>query len=418
VAIALGVLTKGPIGAALPLLVVAPYAFWRRRFRAVWPPLGIALFLLIVVPWVLAVERRAPGFLRYALVTETWARLTSDELRRAEPLWYFVPFVLGGTFPWVLAATVGAIEGAWRRRRASRTMEQLGGKLAAATAGARPALVFAVLWVAVPLLFLSLSQSKRPHYLLPVVPAFALLAAWAWSRERTWPRAVRASSAVLAALGGALVAAGVVDREWAADPPSVAIAKGVAVTLGGVTIFAGVLAWLGARRRVLSVVALSVPLVAAPSITAPLMAEVARVRSGKELAGVLGPHLERGATILGVETYSPSLAFYLDRPLEVASADGGALRANHVVAFYEDYVERPGTHLRRAERWREVLRTCPEPTIFLLETRDRDERAALEAAGLPVLFDGLLLDALGPCKRAGAQGQEQVGSMAQPGGAE
>ena len=429
-AMALGVLTKGPIALALPLLVAAPYAAWRRRARSLWQPIGIVSFVVLVMPWLLLVERREPGFLRYVLVVEIWQRLTGDELGRSEPFWYFAPFVLGGVFPWVVAAAVAALD-RWRRARReegatiSRFRRPPGseGTSTALMRGerARGALVFVLLWIVVPLCFLSLSQSKRPHYLLPLVPAFALLTAWAWENVRSWPRAARASAAALALAGLVLLATGLWDREWAADPPSVAIAKEVALALGAVTLGAGALAWIAAARRVLSVAALSLPILAAPVITAPLMTEVARVRSGKELAGVLRPRVEDGARLLGIETYSPTLAFYLGRPLEVSSQAGAALRSNYVVASYQALVERPVSTLHREGWWREVLRSCTAandtapndtapkdmahdtgaidtvPTIFVLETRDRDERAVLEAAGLPVVFDGLLLDALGPC---------------------
>jgi 4-amino-4-deoxy-L-arabinose transferase-like glycosyltransferase len=400
---ALGVLTKGPVALALPLLVAAPWAAWRRRSRAVWQPLGVGLFLLLVLPWVVAVEQRQPGFLRYVALTETWARLTSDELGRSEPLWYFAPFLLGGTFPWVVAVAVAGWERVLANRRSARERDDGAAARSPRTGGGRRAAVaYLVLWMLLPLLLLSLSQSKRPHYLLPLVPALALLTAWAWTRERAWQRGVRLAGVLLVLAGGALIALGVVDRDWAADPPSVEIGRRTAVWLGSVALGSGALAWLVARGRVLAVVALSLPLAALPALTAPLLAEVARVRSGKELAAVLRPHLERGVGILGIETYSPSLALYLDRELPLASENGEALRSNYVVwALRAGRLRTAPTLLPRAA-WREALGDCPTPTLFLLETRDRALRAELEAAGLPVVFDGLLLDVLGPCQAAGA----------------
>ncbi|MBV8545961.1 MAG: glycosyltransferase family 39 protein, partial [Acidobacteria bacterium] len=51
-AIGLGVITKGPVAIALPLLVAIPYAIWRKRFRALWSWGGLALFVIAVAPWV------------------------------------------------------------------------------------------------------------------------------------------------------------------------------------------------------------------------------------------------------------------------------------------------------------------------------------------------------------------------------
>ena len=75
----------------MPLLVAAPYAVWRRASRTVWHPLGLLLLVGIVAPWGWAVSQEIPNFLHYVVVTETWARMTSDELKRTEPIWFFLP---------------------------------------------------------------------------------------------------------------------------------------------------------------------------------------------------------------------------------------------------------------------------------------------------------------------------------------
>ena len=98
-AMGLGVLTKGPVALAVPLLAAAPYAIWRRASRAVWHPLGPAVLAALVAPWVAAMSREVPDFLRYVLVNETWERVTTDDFQRTGPFWYFVPLLLGGALP-------------------------------------------------------------------------------------------------------------------------------------------------------------------------------------------------------------------------------------------------------------------------------------------------------------------------------
>ncbi|HSP35367.1 MAG TPA: glycosyltransferase family 39 protein, partial [Thermoanaerobaculia bacterium] len=100
----LGVLTKGPVALALPLLVAIPYAIWRRRFRRLWSILGLVLFVVVIAPWVIAVQQSVPDFLHYVLVTETAQRLTTGALKRTGPPWYFIPYVIGGALPWSLIA--------------------------------------------------------------------------------------------------------------------------------------------------------------------------------------------------------------------------------------------------------------------------------------------------------------------------
>jgi 4-amino-4-deoxy-L-arabinose transferase-like glycosyltransferase len=147
-AMGLGILTKGPVALALPLMVAAPYALWRRAARALFDPAAILLFAAIAMPWVFAVDQDVPGFLTYAVVTETARRLTTDELGRTGPLWYFVVIFPVAALPWS-AVLLGAL---WQRRSAVRQPPD-------------HRAVFLAAWMLVPLLFFTLSQSKRPQYL-------------------------------------------------------------------------------------------------------------------------------------------------------------------------------------------------------------------------------------------------------------
>lgn len=385
-AMALGVLTKGPVALALPLLVAAPYALWRRRAIGVWHPAGPVLHLLVVLPWAFAVEERVPGFLHYALVTETWRRLTTGELQRGGPLWYFLPYLVVGCFPWILVATVTVVE-RWRRSEAAE----------------RRPLLFLVLWIAVPLLFFSLSQSKRPHYLFPLVPAFGLLAASAWGRPEDGARAARGGAIAWLLSGSAVtlaVARGIANRphvplELASDIRMTALA------LGALMMAAGALAWLVAGRPILAVTALGLPSALLPLVAQPLLVTVAESRSARDLAAELRPHLRPDTEIVGIESFSPSLTFYLGRPIHVSSSTGQPLGSNYVLRSYSTWVDKPGSTLHRAGWWHEVLGSCPEPLVFLLETRYEGERRILEAAGLPLRFRDRRLTVMGPCTREG-----------------
>ncbi len=89
-----------------------------------------------------------------------------------EPFWYYLPVTALALVPWtvfVIAAFVrasslcgGPNEG--RRNAADCDFENQFG-------------VFACCWLIVPVLFFSISQSKLPGYILPAIPAGALLLA-------------------------------------------------------------------------------------------------------------------------------------------------------------------------------------------------------------------------------------------------
>lgn len=165
VAIGLGVLTKGPVALAVPLLAAAPYAIFRRASRAVWHLLGPALLAICLVPWIWAVSRRVPEFLHYALVTETWQRVTTPKMKREAPIWFFIPVLVAGALPWSVLVLAG-----WRRSLRLREADHR----------VDPRLLYLALWIALPFLLFSLSHSKRPQYILPLLPAVAILAGKVW----------------------------------------------------------------------------------------------------------------------------------------------------------------------------------------------------------------------------------------------
>ena len=193
-AIGLGVLTKGPVALAVPLMVAAPYALWRRASWAVWNPMGPLLMAAIVAPWVWFMEDRLPGYLKYVAITETWQRVSSDELQRTQPWWYFLVIAGIGFFPW------------WPLAFGRRRLD----------GGIDPKRVYCILWLVVPLVFFSLSRSKLPQYILPLMPAVALLLASRWAPGSSLPR--RATTALLS--GGASSVS-----PW--RPPGSALSPGV-----------------------------------------------------------------------------------------------------------------------------------------------------------------------------------------------
>ena len=253
----LGVLTKGPVAFAVPLLVATPYAIWRRSSLAVWHPLGPVLMFAVALPWVWAVSREIPNFLHYVVVTETWARMTTDELRRTEPIWFFLPVLLAGTFPWSIVA-----------------LSNFRSKNAPGDSAARRLRLYLLLWLLVPLVFFSLSRGKQEQYMLPLVPVVALLVASRWNGR---PKGVRVAGAIWGILGLAMLivaALGVPGLDT--DRVSTEVAIRTAIGFGVAALVGAVIAWFGAsRRRQLAVIGLALPLMAFPMVTAGLLESVA-----------------------------------------------------------------------------------------------------------------------------------------------
>jgi 4-amino-4-deoxy-L-arabinose transferase-like glycosyltransferase len=172
VAMAFGVLTKGPVALALPVMVLVPLALmagdtWKpsRRgwFGFTWGQLAIAsvVFLVVALPWFAAmVATHGPQYLRRFFIGENLERFATDRYNDPRPVWFYVPIVLGGLAPWTAFVFLW-VPGIWRWLRKRAPMSQVDWRL--------------VLWAAVPLVFYTVSIGKQPRYILPVLPPLALL---------------------------------------------------------------------------------------------------------------------------------------------------------------------------------------------------------------------------------------------------
>jgi 4-amino-4-deoxy-L-arabinose transferase-like glycosyltransferase len=360
IAMALAMITKGPVVFVLVLAVVIPFAIWRKAARVLFPILGIVLFFAVTLPWVWGVSRVVPEFLRYVLVTETAARMATDELKRTGPFWYFVPYLLAGALPWSIVAMAS-----WRKFRKPD-----------------PALVFWLLALAIPLLFFSLSQSKRPQYILPLMPAIAILV------SRIWDEACTRLAAIVLALLGAVLLIGaffIVDRVKM-QPELELVADETAIALGVIFAIAGLVA-LFAKRREFVLIALTLPTFALPIAANSMLRAVAERRSTKSFITELKPHLTPSTEIIGVEAFTGSMMFYLQRPIVVVTEDASELTSNYLIRRYERFTTNPASPLKPLPYFERSL-DATNPRIYIVRAKDAQWRRPLEARGWRVVADG------------------------------
>jgi 4-amino-4-deoxy-L-arabinose transferase-like glycosyltransferase len=172
--LALGALAKGPVAPFLGLVVILLYAAAVRELRLVlktlWMP-GIVLFCVIALPWYFEVQARNPGFFHEFIVEHNLGRFSENLYHHTEPFWYYLPVTALALLPWtifVIAALVQSVRKWWTDRHSiARLRDGMGNQLG----------IFACCWLVVPLAFFSASQSKLPGYILPAIPAGALLLA-------------------------------------------------------------------------------------------------------------------------------------------------------------------------------------------------------------------------------------------------
>jgi len=376
-AIALGVLTKGPIALALPLLACGPYAVMRRRFTRMLDPLSGLLFLALVLPWVFAISQEIPNFVRYVVVTETASRLVSNELGRAEPWWYFLAILPAAALPWSLVALGNA--------------RRLGAKLSGTD---RHHVWFFLSWLVVPFVFFSLSTSKRPQYVLPLIPAIGFLCAVAW-RQRESLKEVRLVGIGLGIIGLFLISVHDHIAGWVSASDHVAsMIPATAVALGAVCAVAAAFVIAGVRHRSVAILGLSLPIAAIPIVGGDLMSAIGADRSARDLAHALDAAAGPDAQVITIESFPTSLSFYLRRPVVIATDDGAELTSNYLLRHFDAWKDTPT--VRPADWWREALLECRRPRVFVTSVRNETIRREL-AAALPTIAITRKYVAYGPC---------------------
>ena len=177
--LALGTLAKGPIAPALAAVVVLLFAAakhdWRATLRTLWIP-GVFLFLAVVLPWYVAVQLRNPEFFRVFILEHNLARFSQDVYHHRQPFWFYVPILLLSMMPWTLWLILAIVERVrliWSDGKNAFSSPEDAWQL------------FLLIWLLVPVVFFSASQSKLPGYILPAIPAGALLVSEYLAARRT-----------------------------------------------------------------------------------------------------------------------------------------------------------------------------------------------------------------------------------------
>jgi 4-amino-4-deoxy-L-arabinose transferase-like glycosyltransferase len=172
IGVGLGVLAKGPVVLVhvLPVALLAPW--WavsapphRRRWYAGLLA-AVALGAAIGVVWALAAGARGGPAYREALLWEQTAGRISHAFAHRRPWWWYLPLLPLVLFPWTLWPAL------WRGLAELRRGPP------------RIAVRFALSCLLPGLVVLSLISGKQVHYLMPLLPVFAILAGTAVAGQR------------------------------------------------------------------------------------------------------------------------------------------------------------------------------------------------------------------------------------------
>jgi 4-amino-4-deoxy-L-arabinose transferase-like glycosyltransferase len=189
----LATLAKGPVAAVFFALIVILFAAvrrdWRLIARSLWLP-GLAAYCVVTLPWFIAVQLRNPEFFRIFILEHNLARFGTNLYRHQQPFWYFLVVALIGLLPWTIFAIAAVAETVRGWKAEGRKIFE----------GEDALDVFLLLWLAVPIVFFSFSQSKLPGYILPALPAAPILVASFVRRRTTSGLSVSRATVVLHAI--------------------------------------------------------------------------------------------------------------------------------------------------------------------------------------------------------------------------
>ena len=166
--VGLSLLAKGLVGVVIPFGVVGAYYLLRRAWpaRSVWVSLiwGVPLALAVSAVWYgPVIAKHGWTFIDDFFVQHHFARYVSNKYHHPQPIYFYPVIILMLALPWtpfLVEALVKTRSWVWRDPDSLSVVR-----------------IFSLAWLVFPIVFFSFSGSKLPGYILPALPAAALLIA-------------------------------------------------------------------------------------------------------------------------------------------------------------------------------------------------------------------------------------------------
>ena len=169
ICMALGTVTKGPIGVVFPGTIIFLYLLFMGQLREIFrmhPIRGILLYFMVASPWYYAMYTvHGMDFINTFLGFHNITRFTTPEHASRVTFWYYFPVIILGMFPWT-----GILFQSIKSSISDSRIDEM------------RTLMFMHVWWVFVLLFFTICKTKLVSYILPMFPALAIIIGWNISR--------------------------------------------------------------------------------------------------------------------------------------------------------------------------------------------------------------------------------------------
>ncbi len=179
IGLGIGLLAKGPLALVITGAPIGVWVLLQGKFMFYWRAMpwvkGTLLTLLIALPWYILAELKTPGFINYFIVGEHFMRFVDPGWMgdlyghaHTEPKGMIWLHWLVGSAPWgplaLIILVAHLFKTSWRQRLWQATKQ--------------PMVIYVLLWALVTPIFFTPAGNIIWTYVLPSMPAFALLMGW------------------------------------------------------------------------------------------------------------------------------------------------------------------------------------------------------------------------------------------------
>ena len=175
--VGLAILTKGPVGIVLPALIIGSFLVYLGNFSEVWremrPLWGLAIVSAIAIPWyVLVILSNGEDYINSFFGYHNLERFTSVVNHHSAPWYFYFLVILLGFAPWSSYLPLAIAQTHfWERKNWQKSPR------------ASQLSLFAFFWFTVIFIFFTIAVTKLPHYILPAIPAAAILVTGVWNNS-------------------------------------------------------------------------------------------------------------------------------------------------------------------------------------------------------------------------------------------